>query len=324
MACLPLRRCATTARRTRRFPHRIRRSARTRWVALAASGTSAESISLTAPSTAGTYYYGACVDPVAGESDTENNCSSAMSVSPTLAPVDTTAFEPLEWLRIYEDGLVRFKYQDFAPWESRGIGCINLNESTVGGIRFSIPYTKWQKRSDAASPWVDVPDSRREGLCGYPSPSGRPGKDSADDEYSAGQYRLVGEFSIGNSTGNYSSVNVITILQEGPVVETESLQASHTLNFAQTRITVTIQGTVLARRALSAVTVVAGAFYDSGYENQISLGDIPVGQTRDFTTEVTFERRPFLSRYSYYARLAYESIDFGEAQVPVPEMPSQE
>ena len=31
---------------------------------LSASGTSAESISLTAPSTAGTYYYGACVDPV--------------------------------------------------------------------------------------------------------------------------------------------------------------------------------------------------------------------------------------------------------------------
>ena len=141
---------------------------------LAAAASSEQSISLTAPSGAGTYYYGACVETVSGESSTTNNCSTAVAVSQTLAPVDTTAFEPLEWLRIYEDGRVRFKYQDFAPWQTR-TGCINLNGSTVGGIRFSIPYTKWQKRSDAASPWVDVPDSRREGLCGYPSPSGYPG-----------------------------------------------------------------------------------------------------------------------------------------------------
>ena len=55
---------------------------------LAASGTSAESISLTAPSTAGTYYYGACVDRLSGESDTTNNCSSgiAVTVSAATAP----------------------------------------------------------------------------------------------------------------------------------------------------------------------------------------------------------------------------------------------
>ena len=49
--------------------------------ALAASDTSNESISLTAPSSAGTYYYGACIDPVSGESDTRNNCSSAVRVT---------------------------------------------------------------------------------------------------------------------------------------------------------------------------------------------------------------------------------------------------
>ena len=49
--------------------------------ALAASATSAESISLTAPATAGTYYYGACVDTVTRESDTANNCSSAVRVT---------------------------------------------------------------------------------------------------------------------------------------------------------------------------------------------------------------------------------------------------
>ena len=48
---------------------------------LSSSGSSDESISLTAPSTAGAYYYGACVDAVTGESDTTNNCSVAVTVT---------------------------------------------------------------------------------------------------------------------------------------------------------------------------------------------------------------------------------------------------
>ena len=38
------------------------------------------SIGVNAPSLAGTYYYGACVDPVPGESNTQNNCSAAATV----------------------------------------------------------------------------------------------------------------------------------------------------------------------------------------------------------------------------------------------------
>ena len=48
---------------------------------LAAGRASAESIDLAAPSDAGTYYYGACVDAVTGESDTGNNCSAAVSIT---------------------------------------------------------------------------------------------------------------------------------------------------------------------------------------------------------------------------------------------------
>ena len=48
---------------------------------LSASGTSADSISLNAPSSAGTYYYGACVESVSGESNTDNNCSDGVSVT---------------------------------------------------------------------------------------------------------------------------------------------------------------------------------------------------------------------------------------------------
>ena len=48
---------------------------------LDASDVSAESIPLTAPSTRGTYYYGACVESVRGESDTRNNCSRSVRVT---------------------------------------------------------------------------------------------------------------------------------------------------------------------------------------------------------------------------------------------------
>ncbi|MCY3819784.1 MAG: hypothetical protein OXH52_10555, partial [Gammaproteobacteria bacterium] len=56
--------------------------------ALSASATSAESAKVTAPEKTGTYYYGGCVDSVAGESDTTNNCSAGVkvTVTPAAAP----------------------------------------------------------------------------------------------------------------------------------------------------------------------------------------------------------------------------------------------
>ena len=47
---------------------------------IGASGSAGESVELTAPSSVGTYYYGACVDAVADESDTTNNCSASVKV----------------------------------------------------------------------------------------------------------------------------------------------------------------------------------------------------------------------------------------------------
>ena len=47
-----------------------------------AAGTAFDlSVSVAAPSNAGSYYYGACVDPVANESDSGNNCSTAVAVA---------------------------------------------------------------------------------------------------------------------------------------------------------------------------------------------------------------------------------------------------
>ena len=47
---------------------------------ISGDGTRDESETLTAPSEAGTYYYGACVDSVRGESKTGNNCSDGIPV----------------------------------------------------------------------------------------------------------------------------------------------------------------------------------------------------------------------------------------------------
>ena len=59
--------------------------------ALAASSSSDESIDLTAPSTAATYYYGACVDPVSGESNSQNNCSTAVRVTVGASQMESVA-----------------------------------------------------------------------------------------------------------------------------------------------------------------------------------------------------------------------------------------
>ena len=63
--------------------------------ALAAAGASDELISLTAPPTAGTYYYGACVDQVSGESNTQNNCSNAVTVTLSASHPDRAALVAL-------------------------------------------------------------------------------------------------------------------------------------------------------------------------------------------------------------------------------------
>ena len=60
--------------------------------ALSASRTSAESIILTATSTPGTYYYGACVDSVTDESDTGNNCSAGVRVT-VASPVTEYSYD---------------------------------------------------------------------------------------------------------------------------------------------------------------------------------------------------------------------------------------
>ena len=85
---------------------------------LSASRTSAESIFLSAPSSAGTYYYGACVVNVSGESNTGNNCSSAVTVT---VPGTVTQPEP-------QPGASKLYWSD---WGTDKIQRANLDGSGV-------------------------------------------------------------------------------------------------------------------------------------------------------------------------------------------------
>ena len=61
--------------------------------ALAAAGTGSGVLTLTAPSTAGTHYYGACVDRVSGESNSQNNCSTAVRVTVSASQMESAGFD---------------------------------------------------------------------------------------------------------------------------------------------------------------------------------------------------------------------------------------
>ena len=86
---------------------------------LAAGGASAESIDLTAPSEPGRYYYGACVDAVAGESDAGNNCSAAVSLAVAgVTPPGARGVNRMYW----------------TDWGTRKIQRSNLDGSDVEGL----------------------------------------------------------------------------------------------------------------------------------------------------------------------------------------------
>ena len=65
--------------------------------ALSAGETSPQSVPLTAPAGAGTYYYGACVDAVTDESDATDNCSASVQVDVGLSNDATLGNLRLTW-----------------------------------------------------------------------------------------------------------------------------------------------------------------------------------------------------------------------------------
>ena len=83
--------------------------------ALNAGNTETENISLTAPLAAGTYYYGACVDSVTGEGDTNNNCSQSVTITVQQPAQTAQTAGAIYW----------------TDWDTNKIQRANLNGSNV-------------------------------------------------------------------------------------------------------------------------------------------------------------------------------------------------
>ncbi len=115
---------------------------------LTASATSSESISLTAPSSGGTYYYGACVDAVADESNTTNNCSGSVEIT-VLEPVPQVQTAPD--LRIY-GGLV---FSSPGPWGIVTIG-LSVGVRNSGDGEAAATMLRYYQSTDATITTADT------------------------------------------------------------------------------------------------------------------------------------------------------------------------
>ena len=100
--------------------------------ALAAADSSAESISLTAPSSEGTYYYGACVESVSGESKTDNNCSSAVTVTVGHIPPGALVMAPGAARRHTRSFRANFSYDSLTESLSYDIASSDIDDGLLG------------------------------------------------------------------------------------------------------------------------------------------------------------------------------------------------
>ncbi|MDE0693937.1 MAG: SUMF1/EgtB/PvdO family nonheme iron enzyme [Gammaproteobacteria bacterium] len=104
--------------------------------ALAPGATSAESVELTAPTEAGTYHYGACVDSVADESDTTDNCSASVQVDVGLSSDATLSALALTW----DDGGTETDITLDPPFDT---GTTAYTASVASGVdRITVKETK--------------------------------------------------------------------------------------------------------------------------------------------------------------------------------------
>jgi len=122
-------------------------------------------------------------------SDEETPVPTTDMTEETMEETDDP-YQPLEGL-IVSNGRVQFLF-------SSAGGCIQL-KGTINGVRYTAHYSEWQRREDAESPWIDIPDTmNNSGLCAY-SPT------------RSGQYRMVCEISIDGERGKYASENILEI-----------------------------------------------------------------------------------------------------------------
>ena len=110
-------------------------------------------------------------------------------------------YPPTSHILLLEDGVSIL----FVPPRGRGTVYAAKDRSTVS--LDLVRNSKWQRRDDSTSPWVDVPDSERAtGLYGYVITL-------------PGEYRWVGELNINGVWGKYGSRNMLQLTPEGTVTD---------------------------------------------------------------------------------------------------------
>ena len=110
----------------------------------------------------------------------------------------TGDYEELDDLRV-EPGRVMFYFSNLGGcWITEGPG----PGSSINDVTYKFGDSWWQTRVDASSPWTEVPDTRRNGLCPL-------------DPAEPGEYRIIAEITIDGVAGVYTSSNTFTISSSG-------------------------------------------------------------------------------------------------------------
>ena len=108
--------------------------------ALAAAGSSSFDHGLTAPSEAGTYYYGVCVDSVTGESDTTNNCSSSVMIT-VLEPAPDLVVKEIDTSNNIETG---------------GSLRVSVKVTNLGDAQSAATTLRWMQLADGTGTTTEI------------------------------------------------------------------------------------------------------------------------------------------------------------------------
>jgi len=115
---------------------------------IAAGGTSPENNTSSAPLVNGTYWIGACVDPVLGESNTSNNCSGGVQITVADTPgldndfgmnglfIDTTSDGNGFDFNVHDFGLTIFYYGHTASGDRLWL----ISQLFTEDLEFNVPY----------------------------------------------------------------------------------------------------------------------------------------------------------------------------------------
>ncbi|MXX63016.1 MAG: hypothetical protein F4112_15915 [Holophagales bacterium] len=199
--------------------------------ALGASASDRRNIGLRTPSRAGTYYYGACVDPVAGESHPTNNCSEGVRVTVTgsSAP-DLVVDNP----KVTDDRLAAGEWFRFAATvRNQGEGrsaatTLRYYVSSAGGTTFDTFLDQTDPIRALSATGTDRQNVRLQALA-------TPGT----YYYGACVVRVAGETNTGNNCSEGVRVTVTgspvpDLVVENPKVTDDRLEAGEQFRFAAT------------------------------------------------------------------------------------------